>query len=56
MSSDVPSGHILAMTDKVKAAFKVNFDLYLDFGLEVVQTFFPSSFLSSSVIIDEVSV
>ena len=40
MSSDVPSGHILVMTDKVKAAFKVNFDLYLDFRLEVVQTFF----------------
>jgi hypothetical protein len=40
MSSDEPSGHLLAMTDKVKAAFKVNFGLYLDFRLEVVQAFF----------------
>ena len=54
MSSDVPSGHLLAMTDKVKAAFKVNFDLYLDFGLELGQTFFLLSSLWSSVIIDEV--
>ncbi len=53
MSSDVPSGHLLAMTDKVKAAFKVNFDLYLDFGLEIVH--FLLSSLMSSVIIDEVS-
>ena len=29
MSSDGTSGHLLAMTDKVKAALKVNFNLYL---------------------------
>ena len=44
MSSDGTSGHLLAMTDKVKAALKVNFNLYLALLVIIWQDFYPMLF------------
>ena len=54
MSSDGTSGYLLAMTDKVKAALKVKFDLYSAFSRIDLTRFFSHVILCDVFMIHEI--